>query len=198
MGDDSPEAQVCYIACHGYGMNVERFARWFEVLPKGQVALCPEGLSRFYWGGFSGRHAASWMTSDERLHEIEDFVAWLDQVHAEAHSRFPEARIVAFGFSQGAATIMRWLNASRPSLSRLVLWSGTPPEDIDYAPVEYFADTSPVVYWGDDDQLVPWERAAQRFAEVSQVSFRQNMFVGGHRVTSDALMRLALDVASAG
>lgn len=180
---------MVYIACHGYGMDVERFARWFSDAPPGHVVLCPEGLSRFYWGDFDGPPVASWMTRAERLGEIDDFCAWLDQVYAYASEGAPGANIVLLGFSQGAATVMRWANARRPPCHRLVLWSGTPPEDIDYAPREYWAPRKLLAFWGEADELVPWTRAEQRFREVG-LPFAVTITPGGHRVDAVAWRKL--------
>ncbi len=166
VGSFSESTTHVWLACHGYGMDVERFARWFEGLPADHVVLCPEGLSRFYWGGFDGPPGASWMTRAERLHEIDDFCAWLDQVYSLALKRAPHAHLIPFGFSQGAATILRWLDRRRPPYHKLVLWSGTPPEDIDYAPRAYYRAGDLLAYWGDADELVPFERTKPRFAEV--------------------------------
>ena len=173
--------RVVVIACHGYGMDVERFAGRFAQAPPGLCVLCPEGLSRFYWGGFDGPPVASWMTRAERLAEIADFCGWLDQVYALATAVAPRAEVYGFGFSQGAATVMRWADRSRPELAGVVLWSGTPPEDIDYVPRAYFEAMTRLSYWGDADELVPWARAAGRFAEVG-LDFEHRRFGGGHEV----------------
>ena len=180
-------------------MAVQAFAKWLEPLhqsntPGQHAVYCPEGLSRFYWGGFSGKPVASWMTSEARLHEIEDFCTWLDQVYAFAKTRHPGARVVALGFSQGAATVMRWAQARQPTLYAVVLWSGTPPEDIDYAPAEYWDALSLLSRWGDADELVPYARARERFEEVG-LDFEHAGFVGGHRVTADGLLALAARLA---
>ena len=171
------------IACHGYGMDVERFAARFEGLPAEVCVLCPEGLSRFYWGGFSGRPVASWMTRAERLSEIDDFCIWMDQVYALATETAPGARVAALGFSQGAATVMRWADRVRPDLVGVVLWAGTPPEDIAYSPRAYWDGLAKVVYWGDGDELVRWAAAEGRFEEVG-LSFEVRKFAGAHEVVA--------------
>lgn len=170
-------------------MDIEGFAKQFAELPPEVLVYCPEGLSRFYWGGFSGKPVASWMTSLERDYEIDDFCTWLDRVYVLAKAFHPSVRVCAFGFSQGAATVMRWLHARRPPIDSIVLWSGTPPEDIDYQPLDYFTQVDRRAYWGEKDELVSWERASQRFEEVP-VSFEHSTFVGGHAIEKEALMGL--------
>jgi len=175
-------------------MRIDSFARSFSVLPKGHIALCPEGLSRFYWGGFVGEPVASWMTKAERLQEIDDFCTWLDQVYALARSKAPQVKFVLFGFSQGAATIMRWMNVARPQYEALVLWSGTPPEDIDYSPRAYYSEEKLYSLWGDSDELVAWKRAKQRYDEVP-LSFQHQNFEGGHSIVGSLLAELAEQIS---
>ena len=129
------------------------------------------------------------MTSTERLTEIEDFCDWMDQVYTFAKTSAPNAKVICFGFSQGAATIMRWLQARRKEYHRIVLWSGTPPEDIDY-PAGEFPTSKLISYWGKNDELVAWEKAAQRFEQVS-LEFQQRFFDGGHRIEAESLVLLA-------
>ena len=66
------------------------------------------------------------MTREDRLHEIEDHVAYLDQlVHHLKDQAQREVPINALGFSQGVATVARWAINSRTKLDRLVLWAWT-------------------------------------------------------------------------
>ena len=190
LGDDT---RLVVIACHGYGMDVEGFARSFGALPEGVVLLCPEGLSRFYWGGFSGKPVASWMTKLERDAEIGDFTTWLDRVYVLAKAEAPHARIFGFGFSQGAATIVRWVHASHPAIEGIVLWSGTPPEDIVYDPKAYFERLRRIAYWGTEDELVGFERAAPRFAEVG-LKFEHRTFRGGHTIDAPSFITLLAEL----
>jgi len=191
-GSLNVDTKLVWIAAHGYGMDIKHFAKWFSPLCSPHAILCPEGLSRFYWGGFSGKPAASWMTSTERLSEIEDFCTWMDQVYAFAKTEAPNARVVCFGFSQGAATIMRWLQASLKECHRIILWSGTPPEDISY-PAIIFPSEKLISYWGEDDQLVAWSKAKVRFDEV-QLPFEHRFFNGGHRIEAEPLSALAAEI----
>jgi len=187
-GTLSQKTKLVWIAAHGYGMDIQKFTRWFSDLSAPHAVLCPEGLSRFYWGGFTGTPVASWMTSSERLSEIADFCNWMDQVYAFAKTHAPNAEIVCFGFSQGAATIMRWLHARHHSYYRIVLWSGTPPEDISYEATAFPAARL-LSYWGTSDELVALEKANARYEEVG-LPFERRLFEGGHRIVSAPLLAL--------
>src|SRR2546430_15583039 len=102
-----------WVVCHGYGHLASRFLEKFRALEApGRCIVAPEGLSRFYLteSPSERRVGASWMTREDRLHEIADYVRYLDAVYREVLGRVegPAARVTALGFSQGAATVSRW------------------------------------------------------------------------------------------
>src|SRR6266550_1297389 len=103
-----PGATEVWFVCHGYGQLAGRFLRRFEPIADGsRLVVAPEGLNRFYVG--SGEHrdqpvGATWMTREDRLNEIADYVKYLDAVYADVFGGKPTAaRVRALGFSQGAA-----------------------------------------------------------------------------------------------
>src|SRR6266550_3439645 len=115
-----PGATEVWFVCHGYGQLAGRFLRRFEPIADGsRLVVAPEGLNRFYVG--SGEHrdqpvGATWMTREDRLNEIADYVKYLDAVYADVFGGKPTAaRVRALGFSQGAATASRWVARARPA-----------------------------------------------------------------------------------
>ena len=132
-GDLSAETAFLWIGCHGYGQMVDRFASKFTILDsKKHFVVCPEGLSRFYTKGFSGDIGASWMTRQDRLLEIEDYCLYLDTLVEEYSAKAPNAKLILFGFSQGCATLCRWLYNKPRDYHRMILWAGLIPEDLDW------------------------------------------------------------------
>ena len=73
--------------------------------------MAPEGLSRFYLDAGAGKVGASWMTKEDRAHEIEDYLSYLEQVRAAI---IPPVPLTILGFSQGVATAARWAVATAP------------------------------------------------------------------------------------
>src|SRR5690348_9673298 len=74
-----------WVVLHGYGQLAATFARYFEILDDGtRLIVAPEALNRFYLTGPTSGPAnerpvgATWMTREDREHEIEDYVAYLD------------------------------------------------------------------------------------------------------------------------
>jgi predicted esterase len=136
---DPVRAPECWVVVHGYGQLGGRFIRRFATLPgvaEGERAVvAPEALSRFYVERETGPHGApstvgaSWMTREEREHEIDDYVAYLDRVVEEGlEGRAP--RLVVLGFSQGCETASRWVVLGRVRPAELVLWGGGVAADL--------------------------------------------------------------------
>jgi predicted esterase len=132
-----------WVVLHGYGQLAARFLAWFGPLDDGtRLVVAPEGLSRFYLdpiaerrGQASPRVGATWMTREDREHEIEDYIAYLEQLSNEIRRHLAGAgpRIVVLGFSQGTATMCRWLAASELRAEQVVLWAGGVPPELDVA-----------------------------------------------------------------
>src|SRR5467141_3346918 len=126
------EAADLWFVCHGYGQLASRFLERFRVVAaERRCIVAPEGLSRFYLteSPTERRVGASWMTREDRLHEIDDYVHYLDAVYDNI--TLPNARVTALGFSQGSATVCRWAAFGSTRIERLIVWGGEVPPDLD-------------------------------------------------------------------
>ncbi|MEM1214193.1 MAG: phospholipase [Bacteroidota bacterium] len=192
LGQLGPHVRQLWIVTHGYGQLAKTFIRRFlPILDDTTFVIAPEGLSRFYWGGFDGPVVASWMTREDRLDEIVDYSNMLDQLYAYHVAKcHPDVQINLLGFSQGTATQVRWIMRSLPRFHRLMLWAGQLPEDLDYSPQhDYFADKELFCAFGDQDPFVTPERLAmmRQIIATSGLSFTEIGYVGEHKVVKEAL-----------
>ena len=192
LGTPSEEVQDLWIVCHGYGQLARYFLRHFAVLDNGRtVVVAPEALSRFYLDGFSGRVGATWMTKEDRLSEIEDQAAYLNLLLQEQLRQLPEnVRVTVLGFSQGGATVSRWLATEQVNVHRLILWAASFPEDIDFTTGKAAFANLPVamVYGTQDEFITPetLERKQQLMAQLG-ISPRVYTFEGGHTLHPETL-----------
>jgi predicted esterase len=130
LGPESGAAEVWFVL-HGYGQLASRFLRSFAPLDDGtRLIVAPEGLSRFYVSHAEKKVGASWMTREDRLTEIADYVRYLDAVY-DAVRRGTGVPLHVLGFSQGCATAARWLTQGTTRANRLVLWGGEVPPDLE-------------------------------------------------------------------
>ena len=193
-----------WFVCHGYGQLARRFLAQFEPLDDGtRLIVAPEALSRFYLDPLSERRkhttprvGASWMTREARDSEIEDYIAYLEHLAADVRHHLTGAapRIVVLGFSQGTATVCRWLAASSMRVDQIVLWAGGIPPELDLVQWSNQLHGAPIsLVAGDSDTIVPSATIAADGERLSAagVAFTLHHFAGDHVVEADALQRLA-------
>ncbi len=204
LGRTGPELRQIWVACHGYRQLARRFARYFEPIDDGRrLVVAPEGLSRFYIDDPGGRHTpdhrvgASWMTREDREAEIRDYVRYLNDLLAHIIEPIDRAdvEVVALGFSQGVATVCRWIASGQQGVDRLVLWGDTLPPDVDFqATSELFADLALTLVFGTDEPHVSDEAVERDRARLEAAGIpphRVLRFEGGHRLDREVLARLA-------
>lgn len=190
-------AEELWIVLHGYSQLATTFLRWFEPVAKpGRLIVAPEALSRAYFEESGGRRVgASWMTKEDREAEIEDYVRYLDALTDELVGSIPPLpRVEVHGFSQGAATASRWVAYGRYPVSRLVLWGGTVPPDIDLERLRtHLRDGKLVIAVGERDQFVTAEQVRNERARLLglNVNLDVRTFAGGHAVDRSTLVAIA-------
>ncbi len=198
LGEPGPSIREVWFVLHGYGQIAARFLKAVSALDDGsRLVVAPEGLSRFYLDP-AGREkvGASWMTREDRLNEIADYVRFLDAVSAEVLARLEgrAARVHVLGFSQGTATAFRWAALGTAPVHRLVLWGSDVPPDLDLAAArERLAPLDLVLVAGSRDELITPKvlaRDEERLRSAG-IPYRVVRFDGGHEVDERVLRELA-------
>jgi dienelactone hydrolase len=180
------------VALHGYGQQARFFARHFRALAQaGHRVLVPEALSRFYLDDAYERIGASWMTREDRAHEVRDQLGYLDSlVRAEVGSRRSSVHLTVLGFSQGAAAACRWAAGGSTRVDRVVVWGGDVPDDLDLERAKSRLPGLTLVV-GDEDRFATAERigALESRLRAAAVPFERVGYAGGHRLQADAMRR---------
>lgn len=200
LGELSEQTRQVWVVCHGYGQLAEYFIRHFAALVAADPALvvvAPEGLSRFYLENNTngrGRIGATWMTREDRLAEIDDYVHYLnkltDRILAAASVN---VRVTVLGFSQGAATVSRWLTRARFKPVRLVLWAGVFPPDMELPVATQLLRGLPVtLVAGTEDPFVAPDKLAtqQQFLKNLGVESEVLRFEGKHTLHAETLRHI--------
>ncbi len=203
LGESVARPAEIWFVLHGYGQLAARFLRAFQPLEAGTRRIyAPEALNHYYLDeggtthGPESKVGATWMTREDRQHEIADYVRYLDTLYRHVMAELPRegVRVVGLGFSQGAATAARWAALGSARLDELVLWgSGTPP-DLDWSVAGPAWVSLPVsVVYGCEDRLFGESAAlaeAERLRDHGVVP-RLLGFDGGHAIDADTLRELA-------
>ena len=198
LGEPSARTRRVWFVCHGYGQLAAYFVRHFAFLTENRddtVVIAPEGLSRFYLQGNGGRVGASWMTRDDRLAEIDDHVGFLNQLAALVLSNCPaDAEITVLGFSQGTATIGRWLTRAHFRPAHLIFWAGGFPNDIAPAAAHDLLQGLPLsVVVGTTDAYISVDQAGQQHRQLLKLGAAAQFitFAGKHELNRAVLEKLA-------
>ena len=156
-GTLSKKTEAIWIVTHGYGQLARNMIKRFDYLdPAKHFVIAIEGLNRFYWHE-NNKPAACWMTSEDRYDEIEDYVGYLDAIYARycRHIDYRKVKINLFGFSQGCATLWRWIYAGKPHFHNIINWAGWIPEDLSYHHMSsYLGDKNIYFHYGDGDHFI--------------------------------------------
>ncbi|MBS1493428.1 MAG: dienelactone hydrolase family protein [Bacteroidetes bacterium] len=183
---------------HGYGMPAFHFLKEFEMIDdENTLIVSPEGLSRFYTKGFYGNIGASWMTSEDRENEINDYVNYLDEVFTEVLNdleKKPE-KIILLGFSQGGSTVTRWAATGKVSANILIIHSSDIPKDIDFDLLKSKSEKMKIhCVYGDEDKSVRKENfeSSVNLLYEKNIKFEQHIFNGGHNINIETVKKITI------
>jgi predicted esterase len=201
LGELDSRTSDLWIVCHGFGQLARDFLPSFEPIAKaGRAIVAPEGLSRFYksQGTMHTRETpvgATWMTSEDRDAEIADYIGYLDTLLTEVRGDMsPDVTVTGLGFSQGVATVTRWVAASSPRLDKLILWGGLlPPEFTETSQLGGLLSQPISFVVGTSDRYFPEtivESEIQRLKGL-KVPVSVTRFDGGHEIDPATLRNLA-------
>lgn len=195
LGEPSAAIENVWFVCHGHGQLSKFFIRKFEAINDGKTLIvAPEGLFKYYLEGFTGRVGATWMTKEDRVNDIENYLTYLSAVLCEAKSNLrDDVKVTLFGFSQGAATISRFATQTDVAFDKLVLWAGIFPPDLP--PLESqrrLSEKQCFLVYGLEDQYLTEERVEEQagIAEQIKVNPKVMTFVGGHELNEGLIKQI--------
>lgn len=195
LGDFHEGVENLWFVCHGHGQLAQYFIRKFKSIDDGKTLIvAPEGLFRYYLEGFTGRVGATWMTKEDRLSDIQNYLIYLEAVMNQVKSQLPKGiKTTLFGFSQGAATISRFATQTQVDFDRLVLWAGIFPPDLP--PLESrrkLEDKEVLLVYGEQDPYLTEARIKEQesIAEQIKVTPERFTFEGEHELYDTLLSRI--------
>lgn len=195
LGTLSEKTKTIWFALHGYGQLAKYFIQKFKHLADEETfVIAPEGISRFYLDGKYDRVGASWMTKDMRVSEVEEYVSYLDNIYDSVlkDMHLEGVEINLFGFSQGCATVGRWLGAGKPKCNKLIFWAGFFSNGIkEVIDPQQLKDIDTYYVYGDNDEfLLSYPELSQKFRDelVKEINPKIISFHGKHAVHETTLL----------
>lgn len=201
LGEISLQTKAVWFVLHGYGHLAKYFLKKFEPMKNhGVCVIAPEGLSRFYLEDVNTRNqtgnnrvGATWMTRENRLMDIENYISYLNTVYKTELDSHPNISVTILGFSQGAATASRWAVQGSNRYDSLILWSGIFPNDMDFEKSKEILKTKKVVQvYGSKDPFLTDARIGEMngLAEKLGITTAPIVFEGGHEIHEGTLLQL--------
>lgn len=192
VGQLNEETSEVWVVLHGYGQLARYFIKNFEpIFANHRFIIAPEALSRFYLDAQYDRVGASWMTKENRLTEISDYNSYLENLISGLLVAAPSVTINVLGFSQGAATMWRWLNHTHLKIDNAIIWAGMIPAE--YQKLDNRHPFRLIAVVGKNDPYITPERknTFQQLITDSGKEWSLIEFEGGHNIQEDALLRVS-------
>ncbi len=199
LGDIDESTRAVWFVLHGYGQLAQYFITKFRPAEASKISIiAPEGLSRFYvdelrsTGRKTNRVGATWMTRENREMDIQNYINYLDRIY-KSELKNTSIPVTVLGFSQGAATACRWVMNRIVAISRLVLWAGILPPDMNFEEsTTVLRDKKIQFVYGRNDPFMTAERLAEMndLTRRLQASVELITFDGGHDIDEATLRSL--------
>ncbi len=196
---DGPLDDVWFLL-HGYAQLASEFLSHARALARDRrLLVVPEALSRFYHDDHK-KVGASWMTREDRLAEIADYVSYLDRLHDGIFEgrRGTGTRLRVLGYSQGVATAARWAARGKAEIDELVIWGSPLPHDLDGAEMARLGARRVILVGGSRDPFLTEQHREEQSSLLTRhgVRFEMRRFEGGHRLDDDTLRALDLPASA--
>ena len=196
LGEFSEKTNTVWIVLHGYGMLSEFFIKKFEcILNEKTVVIAPEGSNRFYLDNNYSRVGASWMTKVDKEKDIEDNISFIETLYTKivddiGHNNF---KLKTLGFSQGGATLVRWIMSNSIKVDSLILWGSDIPQDsLTNQNKSRWSSINIKIVIGKKDEYISDENKKKVIDAVNAygLSYKLIEYDGPHKIIESELIKL--------
>lgn len=192
LGELNSATTEIWFVLHGYAQTADEFLNSLEDLQtENNFIIAPEGLSRFYWKDFTNNPVASWMTKTDRETDIQDNLDYLNALYLSITESvdLTKVKIKFLGFSQGVATLSRWLYAGVVQSSENYFYAGELAKECQYENAINFKEAKNYFIYGSKDFFVKESKVLALKDEFLVKNINLNIFTfeGKHQIHNDAL-----------
>ena len=191
QGDLNEHTQEIWFVIHGFAQLAEDFLKSFALLDNGKRYLvAPEALNRFYLKVGKPEVGTTWMTREDRENEIHDYVVYLNMLYDSVVPSGNKAKITVLGFSQGVATVSRWMYKNNRRVDTLILYAGETANELQNAEsIAAYGQEKKYFICGDQDQFIN-ELNIHKVKSLL-TGFEFVSFEGKHEIKAEVLDGLA-------
>ena len=190
LGSLKESTTEVWFVVHGFAQLAGKFLEDFESLDNGsRYIIAPEGLNKFYLRAGQPEVGATWMTREDRESEMKDYIDYLDRLYDTLLPTGYSAKVVVLGFSQGVATVSRWVYQNKRHIDSLIFYAGEPGNELQNPEcISRFTQSRKSMVLGTKDKYFN-EAWAEKFKGLLS-GFEFVSFDGGHEIKTDLLPSL--------
>ena len=197
LGECSKNTDTVWIVLHGYGMLSEYFIKKFEcIMNDSTVVIAPEGSNRFYLENNYYRVGASWMTKLDKEKDIEDNISFIQTLYSNivdeiGHTNF---KLNTLGFSQGGATLVRWIMSNNINIDSLILWGSDIPKDcLTNEKKSRWSSIDVKLVIGNQDEYINEENKQKVIDLINSYGLKYELveYEGSHKIIEKELEKIA-------
>ncbi|MCC8358813.1 alpha/beta hydrolase [Salinimicrobium sediminilitoris] len=182
-----------WVVFHGIDYLSRYFLKYFRHFNQEKnYIIAPQAPSKYYLNGKYEHVGASWATRENTEMEIENVLAYLDEVY-ENEGLKRAKNLVLFGYSQGVSVVTRWMARRKISPSQLILNSGRIPKELKPEDFAFLEGTEISFVYGTEDPFVNkefLESEEKRIRELFPKNLKFIPFDGGHEVNKEVILKL--------
>lgn len=179
-----------WVVFHGIGYLSRYFLKYFtELDPDENYIIAPQAQSKYYLKDEYRHVGASWLTRENTESEIENMLAYLEEVY-RAEQLKDAPNLILMGYSQGVSVVTRWVARNKIECSKLILHSGGLPTELQPEDFQFLKNTEVALVYGTRDEYLNEERLTSEKVRAKKL-FGENIriisFDGGHEVNKKIL-----------
>ncbi|MGI0107128.1 alpha/beta hydrolase [Salinimicrobium sp. WS361] len=193
LNEQTEKTENLWVVFHGIGYLSKYFLKYFRHLNQEKnYIIAPQAPSKYYLNGKYEHVGASWATRENTQQEIQNVLAYLDEVY-ENEGLKNAKNLILFGYSQGVSIVTRWMAQRQIEPSMLILNSGRIPSELKPSDFAFFEGQVNFVY-GTEDPFIDkdfLESEEKRIKELFPKNLKFVPFNGGHEVNKEVIVKLA-------
>ncbi len=193
LNEHTDKTENVWVVFHGIDYLSRYFLKYFRHLNREKnYIIAPQAPSKYYLNGKYEHVGASWATRENTQQEIENVLAYLDEIYENEDLKNAK-NLIFFGYSQGVSVATRWLAQRKIQASQLILNSGRIPKELAPADFAFFEGKVSFIY-GEDDPFVNEEFLKSEEKRIREL-FPKNLefipFDGGHEVNKEIILDIS-------
>lgn len=190
LNEMDKNTECIWFVCHGISYLSRYFIKYFSELDtEKHYIIAPQAPSKYYQDKRYKHIGASWLTREETQMEMQNNIAFFNEIYNKEIKPHPDIKLIILGYSQGVSVAMRWIAHTKIDCESLIIHSGGIPEELKPEDFEGLS-LKPYLVYGKSDPYIDSERAKtehQKALNLFGDCLKVIAFDGVHEVSREVI-----------